>query len=446
MNLDPSLLNRINSKYILKSILSLAYNNMKSVFNLIKHNKSLMEKLDINNKKIKEYFKYNLKIEIKKKGIVFFVMYLIKDIIVFIIFLIYLILYYTRGKFNEKTLVEKYDKKMKKFVDIMDKYILSIYLGIIIIAILINALLCLSKLFALKGESKAIFFIFPFFDLFHYILYLIKYDFTDKIIKELKDRPKYYDKKDSNLFWFEDFDTPIIIILPLIYITFSCGLICDECRGLPFKDDEKIIMINQLNGINIIDYTLPSNFFNLDKKSKIETIFKEDHMKKYQYKLKENQIGLIRKINDIRSNYNVPPILNYGEVESLPDFIINLKTELIFYPNENLYKLSSNYYIFKYPKNIIHNLLNKEKILNIITIDFLNEINIIEQDNFELISIYKNISSNNNIDIDNNRKNDINDIKIRPPSIKLPNIEIVNTEDRLKDTSLNLDVTNINEK
>ena len=72
MNLDPSLLNRINSKYILKGILSLAYNNMKSVFNLIKHNKSLMEKLDINNKKIKEYFKYNLKIEIKKKGIFFF--------------------------------------------------------------------------------------------------------------------------------------------------------------------------------------------------------------------------------------------------------------------------------------------------------------------------------------------------------------------------------------
>lgn len=67
MIIEPSLLSRIHSKYILKNILSLAYSDMKSIFKLIKYNKSLMDKIDINKEKIKEHFNYNLKIEIKKK-------------------------------------------------------------------------------------------------------------------------------------------------------------------------------------------------------------------------------------------------------------------------------------------------------------------------------------------------------------------------------------------
>ena len=158
--MELSIFNRINSKYILKDIFSLAYSDMNSIFKLIKHNKKLMDKLGINIEKIKEHFQYNIKIELKKKGKFFFVVYLVKDIIIFIIFFIYLILYNERGKFNGKILPEEYNKEMKKFVDIMDKYILPIYFVIIIISIILNILLCLTKLFYLQNEEKQIFFYF----------------------------------------------------------------------------------------------------------------------------------------------------------------------------------------------------------------------------------------------------------------------------------------------
>ena len=57
MNGKSSLLSKINSKYILETILSLAYGNMKSILRLSKYNKSLLNKLDIN---FEDYFKYEI--------------------------------------------------------------------------------------------------------------------------------------------------------------------------------------------------------------------------------------------------------------------------------------------------------------------------------------------------------------------------------------------------
>ena len=70
----------------------------------------------------------------------------------------------------------------------------------------------------------------------------------------------------------------------------------------------------------------------------------------YEYKLNENQRKLIEKINLIRKLNNIP-ILEFNEKNKVPDFILNQKTELFFYPNKNLYKYKAlNLYIFKYPK------------------------------------------------------------------------------------------------
>ena len=451
MIIERSLLSRIHSKYILKNILSLAYSDMKSIFKLIKYNKSLMDKLDINKKKIKEHFNYNLKIEIKKRAKIFFAFYLVKDIITFIIFMIYFILYYAKGKFNEKTLAQHYDEKKKKYIDNMDKYILPIFLGTIFLAILFNILLCLSRLFAIKAECKAIFIIFPLFDLAHNVLCWIKLSYSEEVTKELNERSNLSYEEDSNLFWFESFDI-FICLLPFIYIIGLCCSACCICddnsfSDFSFKDDEKIIIMDKLNGINIIDYTLPSYFANLSKKAKIEEIFKEDNMKQYQYELKDNQISLITKINDIRRKYNLNtfPIPIINRIERLPDLIIHLKAELFFYPEVNIHKISPNSFIFKYPKNEFQNYLNDDKILNIITIDSLNKINIIEQNNLEFISIYKEDVPNNNDNNRSNRSNNRNNINIKSFRIELPNIEIANTEERLKDNFENLNVTNISE-
>ena len=63
MEEKKSLLNKIRSKYILKKILTIAYGDMKSVLKLTKYNKSLMDKIDINMKKLEDYYQY----EIEKK-------------------------------------------------------------------------------------------------------------------------------------------------------------------------------------------------------------------------------------------------------------------------------------------------------------------------------------------------------------------------------------------
>ena len=67
-----SLLNKIKSKYILQYILSLAFENFRSVFNLVKYNKSLINKLDINLKNMKYVYKSFSEIKKGKAGENFF--------------------------------------------------------------------------------------------------------------------------------------------------------------------------------------------------------------------------------------------------------------------------------------------------------------------------------------------------------------------------------------
>jgi len=61
MSNKESLLNKIESKYILRKIISNAYCDMKSIFKLTKYNKKLLNKLDLN---IEDHYNYKLKIRI----------------------------------------------------------------------------------------------------------------------------------------------------------------------------------------------------------------------------------------------------------------------------------------------------------------------------------------------------------------------------------------------
>ena len=63
---SSSLLSKIKSKYILQDILSLAYDKIKSALKLIKYNKSLLNRLDINIKIIQNLQNYKNEPEINK--------------------------------------------------------------------------------------------------------------------------------------------------------------------------------------------------------------------------------------------------------------------------------------------------------------------------------------------------------------------------------------------
>ena len=223
MNTESPLLSKINSNYILKSILSLAFSNMKSVLKLCKYNKCMLRKLDINFENI---FKYEIetqtdinKDDIKVLGVIF----LFIEALWFIFFLIYIILFYVRGKFNDKNLKEGYSKKKKDFVDFMDNYILLAYFLFNFVTILIMILLYLCNLFAIKGYIRLFICIFiSLIDLIHHISYIIKFAYTKKLIKkELislimkfpKDLTEEQEKerdKISKFIWFYRFDIFII--------------------------------------------------------------------------------------------------------------------------------------------------------------------------------------------------------------------------------------------
>ena len=105
MSKEPCLLNQIRSKYILQKIFSFAFKDTKSVFKFIKYDKNLINKLEIN---FKENFEYKTKIKLhldETEIIMTSTLILVYEIILFIFYLIYMILFYTKIKFKEHFLI-----------------------------------------------------------------------------------------------------------------------------------------------------------------------------------------------------------------------------------------------------------------------------------------------------------------------------------------------------
>ena len=397
MSKEPSLLSKIKSKYILQDILSLAFGDIKSVIKFTKYNKSLLNRIDINIKTIHKLYDYKLENKINSKYPKFLKIMLLnlQEVTTIILFIIYIILFYKKGKFNDEILKLGYNESKKQFIDSMDNYILIPYLIFLIASKILNILIFHYEKLVTKGITKFIILCSVcLIDISYYILILIKFVFSVNIInedylKELKTlKRKKLDKKTKKQLWFYDYDIAIIFMLSFI-LTKACLYILGMlCKKIKFFDNEKIIFLKKINGVNIMDYELPLTFDNFNEMEKIKFIYKKENIKKYKTKLNENQIDLIDKINNIRKINNIP-ILEFNIFNKLPNFVINEKTELFFYPNKHIYKFATlNLFIFKYPKNVFIKFIKKEETLNIITNYFLSKINIIEINNLEYIYIY----------------------------------------------------------
>ena len=195
MSREISLLSKIKSKYILKDLLSLAYYDINSIIKLVKYNKSLLNKLDINIKTIDKLNNY--KLQTKKNIKIIKIRYFwIIIIIIFhpegigiILLLIYIIFFYKKGKFTDDILEKGYNERKKKFVDSMDKYLLIPYTIIIYLFLLLIYSFYIfpgiSRKFSIKGVQKFLFLVFYLFlALIYYIINIIKFIFSENIIKE----------------------------------------------------------------------------------------------------------------------------------------------------------------------------------------------------------------------------------------------------------------------
>ena len=430
MNENHSLLAKIKSSYILKDILTLAFKNMNSVLKFVAYNKALLNKLDIN---FKDYYdfkaKEKTKIEIDFNNELSLGIASLDIFSLFIPLLIYIIMFYSKGTFNDKNLKEEYDKKKKNYVDIMNKYILLSFLAFHIIFIVLNIIL-LKKIFSGFLKNTIFFFLYIFYCLIYLIFdiaYIIKFSFTIEIIKKLKDI-----KKKAKTIWFYYFD-----IVLLIYM-FSSLL----WKFIKFKYNirkYKLLILNQINGFHINNFTFYLYKENSNKIGKIKKIFKKENMKEYKSELNDNQIRLINNINQLRKENNIRE-LKYDEKQKFPDYLMNKKTELFFYKEKNIYKFNNNYYLIKYPISETQKDITDKNIINIITIDILERINIMQKDEYYYIALYNDHFDKNENIVNNNINNNLG------AKIDLPSNNNIDTESRLNNNydSINLSTTRVN--
>ena len=119
---------------------------------------------------------------------------------------------------------------------------------------------------------------------------------------------------------------------------------------------------------------------------------------------------------------------------------MNKKTELFFYKEKNIYKFNNNYYLIKYPISESQKDITDKNIINIITIDILERINIMQKDEYYYIALYNDhFDKNENIVNKNINNNSI-------AKIVLPSNNNINTESRLNNNyeSINLSTTRFN--
>ena len=430
MNENHSLLAKIKSSYILKDILTLAFKNMNFVLKFVAYNKALLNKLDIN---FKDYYdfkaKEKTKIEIDFNNELSLEIACLDIFSLFIPLLIYIIMFYSKGTFNDKNLKEEYDKKKKNYVDIMNKYILLSFLAFHIIFIVLNIIL-LKKIFSGFLKNTIFFFLYIFYCLIYLIFdiaHIIKVSFTIDIIKKLKDI-----KKKAKTIWFYYFDIVLIIFMFLSLLW----------KFIKFKYNirkYKLLILNQINGFHINNFTFYLYKENSNKIGKIKKIFKKENMKEYKSELNDNQIRLIKNINQLRKENNIRE-LKYDEKQKLPDYLMNKKTELFFYKEKNIYKFNNNYYLIKYPISESQKDITDKNIINIITIDILERINIMQKDEYYYIALYNDHFDKNENIVNNNINNNLG------AKIDLPSNNNIDTESRLNNNydSINLSTTRVN--
>ena len=386
---SKSSLNNIKSKHILKQVFLYSYFEYKSVLKLIKYNKSLQKKLNTNIKNQFLNYKYKNKI-IKKNEFmnIFSLPNIIVKAIMIVFFLIYIIVFYVKGSFIDEYIKNNCDKNKIKFIEIINSSLIE-YLIYLLISILWY-ILCFIRKISFSSTTQLIISLFNLLiDIFYYILICIKYNYTNHIVFDI------LLKEQNNKFvdcWFINFDFIFLITIPIYFITFIFFVFCIK-NNFGYIEDHIISILIQFKGVNIIDFEFDKDFKNCNKKEINKLILK--NARNYKYKLNNNQINLIKKINEIRKNNNIP-LLKYDENERIPHCIINEVTEVIFYNEKNNFKLKNFLYLFRYKKNEFINFIKNDEILSVITNDLFNKIKIIEQNDTEYILIY-NTSKNNNI-------------------------------------------------
>ena len=386
-------IDKISNKFILKSLFS--YLNYKDILRLVKYNKKLQNNLGFNleNYKKKSSFpKYEYIKETNTCGerrghrrevfgnaiMTLFISYM--TCILFIYSFIYTILLVSLDLFDESNTIENYDKSAVKIVKTINAYLF-----------ILDAV-CLSTCFFF------IFYAFKDEDLDYGIKKYVKWtlmiliDLTHLTFEGLiiwKLVLSYKIKKDDNP-WFMTMDY-IFIFLNFFYILyllcFSIMYFCESGKSIHTSTNYYLTMFND---IKIFKYAVPINFHKLDKKQRKEYVLKNYINFTFQSPDSSDKHKLRNNLNKLRfeNGLNKLDIFNTSQI---PVYIVNEPSEMMLYPERNIFKISNKEYLLRYPiGEFINNLNNKNtELLNVLLKDNLNEIQVCTQKDLEYFHIYE---------------------------------------------------------
>ena len=372
-------IDKISNKFILKSLFS--YLNYKDILRLVKYNKKLQNNLGFNleNYKMKSSFlKYEYTKETKTYrerkvsgkesfGYAFmsiFISYM--TCILFTYSFIYTILLVSLDSFDESNTIENYNKSSAKIIKT------------------INACLFILDAVCLGTCFFFIFYVFKNEELDYGIKRYVKwtliilidlthFTFEGLIIWKLV--LSYKIKKDDNP-WFMTMDY-IFIFLHFFYILYLlCFSITYFCDSGKFIHTSTNFYLTKFNGIDT-NYELPDNFHKWNKRQRKKYIFNNYKNFIYRNYNSSKLYNLLQSINSYRSENGLNK-LNISYTNQIPFYISNEPSEMMLFPERNIFKLSNNEYIIRYPiGEFKKNLENKNiELLIILLKDNLNEIQV----------------------------------------------------------------------
>jgi len=378
----------ISSEYTLKTIFSfIKYNK---VLKIVKHNKSLQNKLEINLQNYQTFSNYQY---IKRKitrtydprenecvemGKIFFT-----SLITFIFFVyvfIYSILLVSLESFDNSNTKINYDKKALNIINRINSYL---FLFIIFIIGSFFLLLCfiLKNCYSDSPKLKRIKLLMLI------VIDLIYVTYECLIIWKLS--LSYKIKKNENdTTWFMTCDYIFIILnsLFILYMIFLTYLYYSDA-GKKIEVFVKYILTGYKD-IEINGFLFPDYFHKMSNEAKNKFI--NDNKYNFQFLLNHEQLDLISLINDFRERNNLEKFTIDWD-KNLPNFILNESSEIMLFSFNHIFKLPNQNYLFKYKVGIFEKKFknNEKDIINILLKPNLNRIIIINQNMTEYVLVYE---------------------------------------------------------
>jgi len=355
---------QIQSKYLLNDIFS----NLKyrDVLNIVKYNKALQNKLNIQFSDYIIDYKLQKKQEEKavgeyminqnnnnEKNIILWLNIIIKGILFFVIFFNFM--YWRTNAYN---------------------IILAFELVFIFLQLFFYLI---KKCFGTKVNSLIY---CGICDGIIYSIFLIII-----ILKYVSDK-KRNEPKEVYIYIITIDIIMIILLCIIIIFKFTIFFLLKNDKDLPMLTRQKKIfdkveiVISRFKGFKINEYICP--FFYDLKPLNNETI--NTILKYLIYSLSKSQEDLINSINELRVNNNIPELL-YEPNEKIIDYFLNIEH---FYFKDNIVKFSNNNYLFIYKiGQFKKELIKTEEKINIILLEkYLNRIIILEKEFDEYILIF----------------------------------------------------------